>query len=120
MAYRRPISSHATHHDYGALEQRVYNVEQGLQSIADGITSLSTKIDERAKTSWPTLASFATVIVVVMGALGTLALQPNNAAIARHDKDIAALQQYDRQQQASMIQALQHKIDILEHGNSLR
>lgn len=69
--------------DFGALEQRIYSVEQGILSINNALSSLSVKLDERSQTSWPTLASFATVIVVVMGGLGALAKSPIDASLAR-------------------------------------
>lgn len=62
--------------DLGALEQRVYGLEKAVGDISSMIAGLSSKIDERSRTSWPTLASFAGVLVVVMGGLGALAYRP--------------------------------------------
>lgn len=103
-----------TQHDIGALEQRVYAIEQGLQSISVSINALSSKIDERSRTSWPTLASFATVIVVLMGALGTLALRPNSDAIERLYKKADAFENHIITQQGAVINRLQSKIDGLD------
>lgn len=63
-------------HDVGALEQRVYGVEQSLQAISQQIGALGSKIDDRARTPWATLASFAGVMVIVLGAFGTVIYRP--------------------------------------------
>lgn len=62
--------------DLGALEQRVYGLEKAVGDISSMIAGLSSKIDERSRTSWPTLAAFASVLVLVMGGLGALAYRP--------------------------------------------
>lgn len=62
--------------DIGALEQRVYGVETGLRDISQQIGALGSKIDERARTPWATLASFAGVMVIVLGAFGTVIYRP--------------------------------------------
>lgn len=67
--------------DLGALEQRVYGLEKAVGDISSMIAGLSSKIDERSRTSWPTLAAFASVLVLVMGALGALATKPMESSL---------------------------------------
>jgi len=110
----------ANQHNYGALEQRVYNVEQSLAGINDGILALSAKIDERSRTSWPTLASFATVLVVVMGGMGTLALRPGAEAIERLNRQINAVDAYNLAQSIATIDRQQRRIDDFEKESRLR
>lgn len=109
MTRSRPAAT-----SYDALEQRVFNVEQGLQHIESGITALSAKIDERSRTSWPTLASFAGVLVIVMGGMGTLALRPNEAAITRLENKVSALELSESMRVTSLINFQRQRIDDLE------
>lgn len=74
--------------DPGALEQRVYNVEQGLQSISAQISGLSAKLDERSKTPWATLISGGVFMLAIMSTVGVLAYRPIDAAQVRGELDL--------------------------------
>lgn len=54
-------------HDIGALEQRVYGVEQSLQAISQQIGALGSKIEERAKIPWPALGVMLSFLTIVGG-----------------------------------------------------
>lgn len=77
--------------DPGALEQRVYNVEQGLQSISAQISGLSAKLDERSKTPWATLISGGVFMLAIMSTVGVLAYRPIDAAQIRGELDLREL-----------------------------
>jgi hypothetical protein len=79
----------------GVLGTRVTNIEQQLTNISTQLTaqiaSLSSKIDERSKTQWPTLAAFTTALVVVIGGLASFGFRPIDASITRLDTETAML-----------------------------
>lgn len=70
-----------------ALEQRVYSTEQSITALGAQISALSTKVetafgslsakfDERGRTQWPVIIGFGTLMMIVAGAVGTLAYMP--------------------------------------------
>lgn len=80
--------------DFGALEQRVRNLEGGIVDIRAGISALASKIDTQSqayaagsKTNWSVLAGFFSATIVVVGALGGIAKSPIDAALIRLDAD---------------------------------
>ena len=82
-------------YDFGALEQRVRGVEASVSNVRSDISSLGSKIDAQqlafasaSKTNWSVLASFFGAIIVVIGALGSIAKSPIDAALIRLDSDV--------------------------------
>lgn len=69
-------------YNVGALEQRVYTLEQGIAGIANQINALSQQITTGARTNWPVLTGFATVLLAVVGLVGGLAYWPIREAQA--------------------------------------
>lgn len=82
-------------YDFGALEQRVRNMEGGLSNIRADISALTSKIDTQSqnyaassKTNWSVLASFFSAVILIIGALGSIAKSPIDAALIRLDSDV--------------------------------
>lgn len=83
---------------YAVLEQQVIGLEKDVgdlsssivamdRKISDGlnnigtrletaVSAIHTKLDERSKTHWPTLIAAGSLLVLIMGSLGTLAYMP--------------------------------------------
>lgn len=79
-------------YDIGALDQRVLGLEQAVQSISSQIGALSTKLDERGRTQWPTLITAGAFLLAITGGLGTLALRPIEANQMRHEHRLDKLE----------------------------
>lgn len=78
-------------YDIGALDQRVFGLEQALQSISQQIGALNTKLDERGRTQWPTLITAGAFLLAITGGLGTLALRPIEVTQARYERRLDAI-----------------------------
>lgn len=78
-----------------------------VRDIAAKLEALSTRLEERNKTQWPTLISGGGFLLAIMVAIGTLAYRPIEATQGRHEAAISSLQnQY--------IADLKEQIKILE------
>lgn len=60
----------------GALQQRVYGLEQAVSNIGNQLTSISQQIASGGKTNWSVLVSTAGFCLVFAGAVGGLAYAP--------------------------------------------
>ncbi len=62
--------------NFGALRERVNNIDKRLGELVESMITLNTTIHEASKTNWGQLIGFATVICVVLGGLWILVIIP--------------------------------------------
>ncbi len=60
----------------GALQQRVYGLEQAVSNIGSQLTSISQQIATGGKTNWSVLVGTASFCLIFAGAVGGLAYAP--------------------------------------------
>ncbi len=92
--------------DIGALEQRVFSLENAVGDIAKQIAALGTKLDERARTPWVTIISAFTFLLMGISTVGWLAYRPIEQDLQRHQN---RLDSYNNR----YIQDLKDEIKIL-------
>lgn len=63
------------------LESEVTNLVRSVNRIGESIDKLSIKVSAGGQTNWGVLASFGTLIVIIVATLGTLALLPVRASL---------------------------------------
>lgn len=90
-ARRTRTVTEQTRVDIGALEQRVYGVEQGLQNILSQIGGLSTKLDERGRPQYSLLISIGGLLLGVIGSLSYTVITPITTDIGRLERGIDRL-----------------------------
>lgn len=79
-------------YDIGALEQRVFTLEKGLNDISSAISALGAKIDERSRTPWATLIAAFAFLLAFMTTVGVLAYRPIEGDIGRHESRLNAIE----------------------------
>lgn len=62
--------------NFGALRERVNNIDKRLGELVDGMDALNKTILEASKTKWGELIGFATIICLVLGGLWLLVVIP--------------------------------------------
>jgi hypothetical protein len=77
--------------DYGAIIQRMTNMESRQSELALEIKSLAQEIKNQNKPQWATLTGFFMAILAVCGMVGALSLQPRDKEIAQNSAAILAL-----------------------------
>lgn len=88
----------------GALDERVKHIETQYVHLRETLSSISAKVDDRfnsiqvlvtqkSQTNWSVLGTFAGLIVVIIGALGTLAFRPVDAALSSHASAIEKIRE---------------------------
>lgn len=80
-----------------ALDQRVTGIEQGLQSVADAVSSLGSKIDARSQTNWGPIWSALGTMTAVLGLIGATVYAPIKETQLRMERDIVTLDQHQRE-----------------------
>lgn len=75
-----------------ALDQRVTGIENGLQSVAQAVTSLGVKIDARSQTNWGPIWAALGVMTTMLGLLGAVVYAPIKESQLRMERDVSALE----------------------------
>ena len=70
------ITDQQARFNIGALEQRVYGLEQGVATLSSQLTGISQQLTAGGKTNWGVLVSTAGFCLVFAGTIGGLAYAP--------------------------------------------
>lgn len=126
--------------DIGALEQRVYGLERGIETlgnttaaqfaelrkdtanqisaVSQQIANLTTTLNERSRPQWMLMVSFAGFILAFMTAIGTLAYMPIQKTTATLESEIRMMREHmvTRSEQANLMTTLLGRIENVEVG----
>ena len=123
--------------DHGIVSDRIASLEASFAHLANQVEHISRAVDQLAKTGtdWGVLAGWSTVLVGVLGGLGTLAIWPitqdisrvetslyqQNSAFVEHIRDGHPYRVIDRvekleeqQQDKRMLEDLSRRLLLLE------
>lgn len=116
---RRRIGGHSVDPriNYAVLEQQVEGLESYVENLSSSIVgldrkvsesmsalggkmetaiaSINAKLDEKSRTHWPTLIAAGSLLVVIMGSLGSLAYLPIKASMETAFDEIKALRSHE-------------------------
>lgn len=62
--------------NFGALRERVNNIDKRLGELVEGVDALNKTIHEAGKTKWGELIGFSSIVCLVLGAMWLLIVVP--------------------------------------------
>ena len=105
---------HKVETDLGEVKQELAGVTVSLNSMSQTLNQVAAGFQARAATDWKALASWATVILAVVGVFSTLALSPIKERVQGQESELRNLNDERRRDQSSAIAEAEQRGRLLE------
>lgn len=105
---------HKVETDLGEVKQELAGVTVSINTMATTLNQVAASLHAKASTDWKALASWATVILAVVGVFSTLALTPIKERVQGQEAELRNLQDERRRGQSQAIAEAEQRGRLLE------
>jgi uncharacterized protein YdbL (DUF1318 family) len=105
---------HKVEEDVGSVKQQIAGMEVSLNTMAQTLNQIAVTVQARSSTDWKALASWAAVILAVVGMFSTLTLSPIRERVTQQELEVRAVRDERRREQQLDLQEAEQRGRLLE------